>query len=376
MSLNEQLISEAINRAAPDDAWRIEAPPPQSPAPIVMSVLKKRSKQIRIYEEAEVQQFEHELESLSRNSDRRRASEALLKALKEQAPIGYRDYARVPRDFCQRLERLESAFPNFRQAIHQIRLLLTLEKAGRNLLRLPPLLLVGEPGVGKTYFATEFAKAMRLECRVVHMENATSGMLLSGLEQFYATASPGMVFDALVKGRQANPILIVDELDKVSTDPRQPPANALYQLLEPNTAKQFRDQSCLDLALDAGHINWMITANDISIIPPPLLSRMTIVHVPSPTREERLQIAKQVYCDLRKENGWGRHFEANLSENASDLLATIPGSVRRMQSVLRLAFAYAMDRQTKAVELQDLNAALCARRTINNLKLMEIQGHA
>ena len=376
-SLYEQLHAEFVYKTEQEGMWPAASkpsPPPESTA--VTPTASRRSKQIRIYDEGEIARFERGLESLSKSSDRRRASEALLKALKEQAPIGYRDYARVPRDFCQRLERLEAAMPNFRQVIHQIRLLLTLEKAGRNLLRLPPLLLVGEPGVGKTYFATEFAKTMQLEYRVVHMENATSGMLLSGLEQYYATASPGIVFDALVKGRQANPILIVDELDKVSTDPRQPPANALYQLLEPNTARQFQDQSCLDITLDTSHINWIVTANDLRRIAPPLLSRMKVIHVPWPTRSERLRIAQWVYDDLRRGDRWGQRFQAILPEKSAQMLASLPGSIRHMQSMLRLAFAYALDRKSRAIEVLDLEQVLLSELPQVDLEDMSPAGCA
>ena len=364
--------NESVSWSVPVSEERPEvqdAAPPPAPQ-------KPRSRMLHVYGEAEVADLESGLQALSKSSDRRRSLEPLLQALKQQAPIGHRTYVRVPRDYQQRLDRLEAAMPNFRQVIHQIRLLLTLQKAGRNLLSVPPILLAGDPGIGKTFFAMEFAKAMRLECRTVHMESATSGMLLTGLEQFYATASPGIVFEALVKGRHANPVLVVDELDKASKDARHPPANALYQLLEQNTAKQFRDQACPDIALDASHINWIVTANDLGAIPPPLLSRMTVIHAPEPTGAERIQIARQLYRDLRCGDSWGRRFEPELSERTALMLAGFPGSIRRLQSILRLAFAYALDRKSRSIEVCDLNKVTLSQVLAADFEQTMVMGNA
>ena len=374
-SIQAQLLMRATEPAAIENQENEQFLPPAQ-ALVALPRRKRAPKKVRIYSDAEVVRFESGLQALSRNSDCRRASEALLLALKEQEPIGLREFVRVPRDFRRRLDALEVAMPNFRQVIHQIRLLLTLQKAGRGLLSLPPLLLAGDPGVGKTLFATELAKAMGLDCHVLAMENATSGMLLTGLEQFYATASPGKVFDALVKGRHANPLLVVDEIDKASADARHPPVNALYQLLERNTARQFHDLSCLDITLDTSHINWIVTANDPRRIAAPMLSRMTVIHVPWPTRSERLWIAQKVYDDLRRGDRWEQRFEATLPEKSAQMLAGLPGSIRRMQSTLRLAFAYALDRNSRIVEVRDLNEVLLSELPLLDLEDMPPAGRA
>lgn len=201
-------------------------------------------------------------------------------------------------------------------------------------------------------------------------------MLLVGLEQYYATASPGMVFNTLVKGPHANPVLVLDELDKASSDTRHPPANALYQLLEPNTASRFHDQSCLDVKLDASHINWIVTANDLGKIPLPLLTRMKVIHVPEPTRRERILIAGHIYRDMRRDEAWGRYFDASLPTKSAQLLAELPGAVRHMQSILRMAFAYALDRRSPIVEIRDVNEALMSELPTIDLEDIAPQGSA
>ncbi|MHC1669960.1 hypothetical protein ACODUO_12370 [Stenotrophomonas maltophilia] len=91
-----------------------------------------------IYRAQEVDQFEQSLFGLAKSSDRRKASEALLILLKSQTPVGQREFVQVPRNFRQRLDALEAEMPNFCHVTREIRLLLTLQKAGRNQLKLPP----------------------------------------------------------------------------------------------------------------------------------------------------------------------------------------------------------------------------------------------
>lgn len=370
-AIQAQTVKEEVFRPAEEPPKAAECPISTQPRPMAQP-----SKLVRIYSAAEVDRFEYCLVGLSRNSDRRRASEALLVDLRAQSPVGYREFVRVPRNFRQRMAVLEAEMPNFRQVIHQIRLLLTLQKAGQNMMKLPPLLLAGDPGVGKTFFATQFAKIMGVASHVLHMESVTSGMLLVGLEQHYATASPGMVFNTLVKGPHANPVLVLDELDKASSDARHPPANALLQLFEPNTASRFHDLSCLDVTLDASHINWIVTANDLEKIPLPLRTRMNVLHVPEPTRQERILIAGHVYRNMRRDEAWGHRFEASLPAKSAHLLADIPGSVRRMQSIMRMAFAYALDRKGRTVEARDLNEALMSELPVIDLEDIQPQGSA
>lgn len=83
-----------------------------------------------------------------------------------------------------------------------------------------------------------------------------------------------------------------------------------------------------------------------------------MIHVPWPTRSERLRIAQRVYDDLRRGDRWGQRFQATLPEKSAQMLANLPGSIRHMQSMLRLAFAYALDRKSRAIEVLDLEQVL------------------
>lgn len=329
---------------------------------------------VKVYTTEAVERYVQQLDSLNSGHDRRRTAQALAKTLQERDPVGYRACVPVPRNYQQRLHQLEVEMPNFHQAIGHLRLALTLQRAGDRRLRIPPLLLAGDPGVGKTYFAIRFAQAMGMHWRVVNMETATTGTGLAGTELHWSTGGPGAIFDELVKGPQANPLFIVDELDKASTMYR--PTAALYQLLEPGTAVQFRDNAIPQVPLDASHMNWLLTANDLSRVDAPLLNRMQIVHVPEPTRRQRVDITALVYRDLKRSHRWGRHFDADLPEKSAKFLAEVPGSVRRLRAVLSGAFAQALERKSRYIEIRDLEAVLFAELPLFDLESAEPQGRA
>ena len=319
--------------------------------------------------------MEQGLQSLSRSNDRRRNSEALIALLRKSDPVGMRKMVRVPRGFSETLDHLEEEMPNFKQVIGTIKRMLALQVAGDGRFQLPPILLAGDPGVGKTYFAMRLAKLMGTGFDMINMEGATSAMSLIGLEQGYYTSSPGKVFDLLVQGQTANPVFVVDELDKASTDSRHPPANALYQLLEPETSQRFCDQACLNVKLDASRICWIVTANYLEAIPVPLLSRLTIFHVPTPTATDRIRIASMIYRDLRLTMAWGKRFEGALSDRTARALANAAGSVRPMKALLRLAFANAFLRRSSLVEPQDITQALRLNSPNLDLERMEVAGN-
>src|SRR3546814_6501090 len=139
------------------------------------------------------------------------------------------------------------------------------------------------------------------------METTTAVWILSGSSQSWNSGGPGIVFNTLAGAPHANPLILLDEIDK-AMDSKYPPTNALYRLLEHHSAARFRDEAFPDIQLDASAINWVLTANDIERIPLPLRSRMQCFDVPEPNVAQRQSIVAQLYRTLIENEVWGRHF--------------------------------------------------------------------
>lgn len=119
-----------------------------------------------------------------------------------------------------------------------------------------PILLQGDPGLGKTFFASELAKLLDLPFKEISLATATSSFALSGSNIQWAEGSPGLISETLASSPVANPMILIDEVDKAFTDARYNPLNVFYGLLEPHSSRRFRDEA-LDIELDASKIVWI-----------------------------------------------------------------------------------------------------------------------
>ena len=133
--------------------------------------------------------------------------------------------------------------------------------------RFDPLVLDGPPGVGKSLFAARLAALLNVPLKRIDMVAQQSGSGITGSDDFWSNSKTGAVFELLIEGDVANAIIFVDEIEKAGGDPRYDPQAELYSLLEPETAKTFRDQSVPSIELDASRLLWICTSNDISRAP-------------------------------------------------------------------------------------------------------------
>lgn len=203
-----------------------------------------------------------------------------------------------------------------------------------------PRLLDGPAGCGKTTLAHDLARVLGIDFRYLALADATAGFKLGGLALGYATAASGDVHNLLActPGAAANALVLLDELDKVSNGDRYSPTSALYGLLEPATAKQFRDEA-IQVPLDASHLNWIATSNDIRVVEPALRSRFAIFTARRPSPQEALRIVHHVYADLRTGNPWGASFAAAMPAAVAERLAEL--GPREQRRALHRAFARA-----------------------------------
>jgi ATP-dependent Lon protease len=163
----------------------------------------------------------------------------------------------------------------------------------------------------------------------VSMSSMTAGWVLSGASSQWKGARPGRVFETLVDGQYANPVMVVDEIDKAGGEHAYDPLGALYSLLEHDTAQAFTDEFA-EVAIDASQVIWVATANDARGIPEPILNRMNVYEVQAPDREAARHIAAKLYRSIRADHDWGSRFDAEPRSDVLDRMSELaPREMRR-----------------------------------------------
>ena len=243
-----------------------------------------------------------------------------------------RRLAQASSESVSKLVELEGRFPNLAMALRFFRRQLSLcLLSPERILQISPVLLTGPAGVGKTRLLQAVATSLGAEFHVISCGAMTANFVLSGADAQWAEAKPGKIFEALCGGKTGNPIILLDEIDKVSGERRYDPYGPLYTLLEPATARAFLDE-CLALEMNCAHISWVATANDSKVLPEPILSRFKPIDVRMPKREEMRAIAMSVYRDLLESEPWGRAFHPELSSQALEQLSAL--TPRQLRQVL------------------------------------------
>lgn len=235
------------------------------------------------------------------------------------------------------LDEARQKFPNFTEVIDYIEDEAHLNKVCINsdfLIR-TPILMNGPSGTGKTKFAEWLSDKMGVGYEKIDGSSSTQGWELSGMSESWKSAKPGLVIRSMFLKNCANPIFVMDEIDKiVDGGGHGNMIGALYSLFEKNTAKSFVDEF-LQVPADASKISWFATSNDSSCIPSHILDRLTTFEIGRPDRQGMVNIVRNIWKEFKEED-FGGSYQDDLSSDALDLLVDVAEdqSIRQVKKIL------------------------------------------
>lgn len=325
-----------------------DAEEPNEPGPVVIA-----SNYITVFNSNEVEKLAIAYTDSTRDQANR--IKGLVKKIR--ASSQQKELVGIPegwRDYCEDLER---KFPNFAEIVAFVRnqLALSSKPTGDGVLRLPPFMLVGGPGIGKTEFALTIATDFKTTFELIDISSAQTGSPLAGSEAYWGNSQPGMLFNTLVFGDVANPIIMLDEVDKAyGRRGEYDPLSALHQLLEPRQARNFHDLSVVELTIDASHVIWIATANKIEELTGPIIDRFTIFNVEDPSKEQMPAIVATQYQRFIDKHPSGAFFERTIRDEVlAELCEYHPRKVRK---ILDLAFGLAAYDGREYLTVKDIRA--------------------
>lgn len=299
-----------------------------------------------------------ETEVLTSDRDVVKREERIRKLLNERGPRRLLGAVAGPA-LAEALSDLYRSHPNFSSAID---LLLGEEQLARQRgaalcgLR---ILLTGKPGIGKTDLCQTLADKLGVPMTLIAMGAAQSSSALAGSEVHWGNTRPGQVFEALIQGSHANPLIVLDELEK-ATSHWGDPAAALFQLLESKTATRFRDQSVPWLQVDASMINWVATVNDVSQLHEAIVSRFHVIDAEAPPEEQLRGLIRSIYTTLLDEHGLAGRYPPQLDRESENAL--LGGSIRDVKLRLRVALGVALRTDTEALVIEPTRTPTSPRR--------------
>lgn len=290
----------------------------------------------------------------------------LLELLSRDA--GLRELTEVPPG--NPLLGLYERFPHFTEVLDFIAQSLALAGCGAegHPVRIPPILLRGDAGTGKTHFSQELARALGAHFVERDLSVTTEAFVISGMDSAWKGSKPGVVFETLINGKTANPVILLNEVDKCTgRGSHNSPISSLYSLLEPTSSTHFVDEFA-QVEVDASRVVWVLTANH-GEIPDPILSRLEVFDIRKPNQDECRKIAQSVWASVVA------HTLPRGHGFAKDLSPEILGALSQMSPrVMRKALTHAAGAAARAgrsqLLLEDLEtsqkryAPETARRTM------------
>ncbi|MFP6627321.1 MAG: endopeptidase La [Deltaproteobacteria bacterium] len=317
----------------------------------------------------ELQELEDQLAASSMSDDARDKAEKEIKKLKMMSPMSaeatvvrnyvdwllalpWADYTEDEIDIDRAREILDEDHYGLEKVKERILEYLAVTKLVGGV-KGPILCLVGPPGVGKTSLGRSIARAMGREFVRVSLGGVRDEAEIRGHRRTYIGALPGKILQNLKKAGKGNPVFLLDEIDKMSTDFRGDPASAMLEVLDPEQNSTFNDHY-LDVDYDLSKVMFVTTANTLERIPRPLQDRMEIIRIAGYTEPEKLAIGKRFLVKKQREANGLEDSEVSFSDNALQQIirvytkeAGVRNLERELASVCRKVAVDVVDRREK-----------------------------
>ena len=252
------------------------------------------------------------------------------------------------------LEKLRLTHPHFGEVIDFVMQHQALSSRSRAALPMTPILLNGEPGLGKTHFAFELAALIGTTCRRVAFDTPVTAATLMGSDRRWSNTQVGLLFELVCLGQYANPVIVLDELDKARRERDWNPLGPLHTLLEPSTAAKVRDVSA-DFEFDASQVIWIATSNDSRLLMGPLRSRFREFNIMRPDAAGALASSKAVL-----KTSFAALQLVRVAPPSKELAVALAHlTPREITQALKVAVATAIQKGKNAVDLNDLPEGIC-----------------
>ena len=225
----------------------------------------------------------------------------------------------------------------------------------------PILCLVGPPGTGKTSIARSIARALDKKYVRISLGGVRDEAEIRGHRRTYVGAMPGRLANGLRQAGVKNPLMLLDEIDKVSSDYKGDTSSALLEVLDSEQNSRFRDHY-VELPIDLSHVMFVATANDLHAIPRPLLDRMEIIEITSYTSNEKYHIAREHLIPKQLERNGLTKSQLTITKPA--LMAIIEAYTReagvrqlerRIGEICRKAARQILEEKAEAVKVSEKN---------------------
>lgn len=290
----------------------------------------------------------NKIQTLKRDKATTRNVLAVMKRFSDD-DTGERILKTVPKNFMREMRTLKTQYPNCWSFLDYVESFAMLAlKQPHSTFYFPPVLLVGEPGIGKTAVVNAVAEIVGVTSRQVDLAATTAGFVLGGMSTQWSDAKSGAIVELLRDHDAANPIVILDEIDKASSSSKYDPLGPLYSLLEQKTAEKFIDEA-MDMPANASHLLYVATANSLATISKPILSRFIVLQIDAMSAEQHGDVTQSIYSGLLIQHSATKLFPVRVSDGVIEALRN--QSPRTIKTMLRCALAQAAKRNPKARKL-------------------------